>query len=282
MVRVALLGAGGFLGSHVHRALTAAGHEVVALGRGSSLREQLGAAEPSVVVNCAGATRGSRGELEAANLRLVVELLAAMTGGGTRLVQIGSSAEYGAGVPGTPTSEEQPAQPVSAYGETKLAATEAVLAASHGGHLPATVLRVFNPVGAGMASASLPGRAALLLRRALHEGGPVELGPLDATRDFIDARDVADAVIAACFATQADGQVMNVGSGRGSTARELVSTLAEIAGYAGPISEAAPGSPRSEVVPWQVADIRRAAAVLGWAPRRSLADAVAALWSGVA
>ena len=205
-----------------------------------------------------------------------------MSGVGARLVQIGSSAEYGPGVAGTPISEERPAHPVGEDRETKLAATEAVLAATRAGRLAATVLRVFNPVGAGMSSASLPGRAALLVRRALDAGGQVELGALDATRDFVDARDVAEAVVAACFKPGADGQVVNIGSGRGATARELVMALAEIAGYAGPIREVAAGSPRSEVVPWQVADIRRAATLLAWTPRRSLDDALAALWSSVA
>ena len=281
MVRVALLGAGGFLGSHAARALTAGGHEVIALRRGVPLAEQLRAAAPGVVVNCAGRTTGSRGELVEANVGLVVELLDALAGGGGRLVQVGSSAEYGPGEPGVPVAEDHPCRPVSAYGETKLAATEATLAAARSSRVAATVLRVFNPVGARMAPESLPGRAALLIRRALRDRGAVELGPLDATRDFVDARDVADAVVAACFAAEAYGQVINVGSGHGSTARELVSTLAAIAGYRGPISEAAPGSPRSEAVPWQVADIRRAATLLDWAPRRTLADAVAALWSGI-
>ncbi|MDH4335394.1 MAG: NAD(P)-dependent oxidoreductase [Chloroflexota bacterium] len=282
MPPVALLGAGGFLGSHVYRALAAADQEVLALRRGLPLREQLEAAGPAVVVNCAGATHGSRSELEAANVHLVLGLVDEMRGVGARLIQIGSSAEYGPGVSGTPISEEHPAHPVGEYGATKLAATQAVLAAQRAGRLAATVLRVFNPVGAGMASASLPGHAATLVRRALDQGGPVELGSLNATRDFVDARDVADAVVAACFAPAADGQVLNVGSGRGATARELVQTLAEIAGYAGPIGEGASGSPRSATVSWQVADIRRAATVLGWAPRRSLAEALAALWSGIA
>ncbi len=282
MPPVALLGAGGFLGTHVQRGLTAAGHEVVVLRRATPLRDQLLGAAPAAVVNCAGATHGTRPDLEAANLHLVVQLLDEMSGVGARLIQIGSSAEYGAGVPGTPIPEQHPAHPVSDYGTTKLAATEAVLAAARAGRLAATVLRVFNPVGAGMASASLPGNAAALIRRALDAGGQVELGALDATRDFVDARDVAEAVVAACFKPGADGQVVNIGSGRGATARELVMALAEIAGYAGPIREVAAGSPRSEVVPWQVADIRRAATLLAWTPRRSLDDALAALWSSVA
>ena len=48
-------------------------------------------------------------------------------------------------------------------------------------------------------------RAALAaeLRRALAHGTDVRLGPLDAVRDFVDARDVADAVLAAATARAA-------------------------------------------------------------------------------
>ena len=50
MPPVALLGAGGFLGTHVQRGLTAAGHEVVVLRRATPLRDQLHAAGPAAVV----------------------------------------------------------------------------------------------------------------------------------------------------------------------------------------------------------------------------------------
>ena len=155
--------------------------------------------------------------------------------------------------------------------------------AASAGRVDGVVLRVFNPVGAGMSPDSLPGRAVALIRLAARQGGSVALGPLDATRDFVDARDVADAVVAACLAPRTvTGRVINIGSGRGTTARELVALIASAAGYLGEIREEAPGSPRSEAVPWQVADIRAAAALLGWSPRRSLGEAVAALLAGTA
>nr|WP_322975329.1 NAD-dependent epimerase/dehydratase family protein [Actinacidiphila bryophytorum] len=62
-----------------------------------------------------------------------------------RLVQLGSAAEYGPGVPGTALAESAAARPAGVYGATKLAGTLAVA----GSGLDAVVLRVFNPVGAG-------------------------------------------------------------------------------------------------------------------------------------
>ena len=68
----------------------------------------------------------------------------------------------------------------------------------------------------------------------------MRLGPLDAVRDFVDARDVADAVIAAAAAASLPHPVINVGSGTGVLARTLVRELVAISGYDGPVHEDAP------------------------------------------
>jgi nucleoside-diphosphate-sugar epimerase len=167
---------------------------------------------------------------------------------------------------------------VTAYGATKLAGTRLLQLARAAG-LNAVVLRVFNPLGAGAPGSSLPGRVAAEFRRALDGGGgDVRLGSLDSVRDFVDARDVADAVLAASAAPRVPHAVLNVGSGVGITARSLVMELMAISGYAGPVREDAPGSPRSAAGSWQQADIRRARADLGWRPRRDLTESLADLW----
>lgn len=280
------MGAGGFLGSHVVRALRAAGREVQPVPRGAlrggskraTWLDELGF-PVTMVVNCAGAIRGTPEELRGANVDLVATLLDGVSGRGIGMVQLGSGAEYGAGLPGEPVSEDREARPLSAYGITKLAASDLVLDAALAGDVRGTVLRVFNPIGAGISRELLPGNAAALIRRALDGGGPVRLGPLGATRDFVDARDVADAVVSAASLQPGAGAVVNIGSGTGTTARALVELLAKVAGYSGPILEADDISPRPDEGDWQVADISRARALLGWAPQRSLRDAVGQLWA---
>ncbi|MEQ0562343.1 NAD(P)-dependent oxidoreductase [Amycolatopsis sp. NEAU-NG30] len=282
-MRVLVIGAAGFLGGHVRRAAAARGFEVVAPGRRhldlatgrAELAGLVAAIAPRAVVNCAGAVTGDAAALNAANVAGTENLVRAL-GPGVRLVHLGSAAEYGRGSPGVPVTEAAEPRPLNPYGVTKLAGTRIVTQARASG-LDGVVLRVFNPVGAGAPASGLPGRAAAALRKALADGGDLRLGPLDAVRDFVDARDVADAVLAALTAPDLP-PVLNIGSGHGVPARALVKELLEVSGAGCAVYEDAPGSARSADVPWQQADITLATRVLAWRPRRGLADAAADLW----
>jgi nucleoside-diphosphate-sugar epimerase len=287
MMRALVIGGSGYLGARVYRAAAAAGLDVVTAGRRTGL--DLGAAGPSsiasviadvapdVVVNCAGATSGDLATLTAANVdgpaALVTALLRTPA---VRLVHLGSAAEYGRGPGEVPVREDEPARPLSPYGVTKLAGTRLVELGRSAG-LPAVVLRVFNPVGPGAPGHTLPGRAAAELARAVRDGDAVRLGGLDAVRDFVDVDDVAAAVLAAATGPLAQG-VVNVGSGTAASARELVSTLVDVAGARVHVEEGEGGSARSADVPWQQADITAATAAWGWRPRRSLAESLEGLW----
>jgi nucleoside-diphosphate-sugar epimerase len=62
------------------------------------------------------------------------------------------------------------------------------------------------------------------------------------------------------------------------TARELVSTLVDVAGARVHVEEGSGGSARSADVPWQQADITAATAAWGWRPKRPLAVSLEGLW----
>ena len=299
-MRFLIIGASGFLGGHVRRQAEALGVEVVTAGRSGlpdsprhrtldlaaddpvSLGALLEAVAPEVVVNCAGATAGGSQVLHEANVTGPGGLTRAMVraGGTVRLVHLGSAAEYGLTEPGVPVSESAAPAPVGEYGATKLAGTRLVQQAAGAG-LDAVVLRVFNPVGPGAPAQSLPGRVMAELHQALAYGTEVRLGPLEAARDFVDARDVADAVIAAATAPTLPHPVLNIGSGVATPARTLVKQLVSISGYTGEVHEDLPGSARSAGVLWQQADITAAAADLAWRPRRDLATSLTDWWEEV-
>ena len=227
-------GGSGFLGSHLLTRLGRepdGGVEVVAVGRrvpaGWSGRFEavdfddpgavgrvMGELRPSVVFHLAGRTPPARpDEFTRGNTLATVAILDALRGLNqpVRVVLVGSAAELGpVPVADLPVAESWPCRPVDAYGLSKWLATVAGLAARP--PLEVVVARVFNPIGPGLPGSQALGRFA----RALAEGeGPTRLtvGDLDARRDFVDVRDVAEALIA--LATRGEsGQVFHVGTGQ--------------------------------------------------------------------
>ena len=300
-MRLLVLGGSGFLGGHVRRRARAAGLDVVTAGRSglpdspghrlvdlaaddpARIAAMLAEVSPDAVINCAGATVGRPEALVAANVNGTYALVKAMllAARPARLVHLGSAAEYGRAEPGIPVSERAAPRPAGLYGSTKLAGSRLVdLAAAAG--LESVVLRVFNPVGPGAPRTGLPGRLAAELRQYAAHGTDVRVGPLDAVRDFVDARDVADAAVAAAAAARRPRPVLNIGSGRAVPVRAMVNELLAISGCAATVHEDAAGPARSAEVPWQQADISRAAEDLGWQPRRDLATSLADLWKASA
>src|SRR5262249_46470427 len=153
---------------------------------------------PKVLIHAAGQTPPSRPDrYYRANTLATVQLLEALRAleRPVRVVLTGSAAELGRiGVPATPVAEDQPCRPTDPYGLSKWLATPAALAAPP--PLEVMVARVFTPIGPGTPPHQALGRFAA----ELAEPGPVplrlEVGDLEARRDFLDVRDVARALIA--------------------------------------------------------------------------------------
>ena len=290
---VVLFGSSGFLGAHVRTALeqhngvqgvTCVGRDrcdLVAVGV-DELAALLRELSPDVVVNCTGRLDGTACDLVQANTSVTAKLVDAIgeVGTGTRLVRLGSAGEYGYVTPGRPVTEDDPAAPVSAYGVSHLAATRLLEVAIATGRVDGCTLRVFNPIGPGLGEQTLLGRAAARLRAALAAGETViTMGPLGSYRDFVDARDVATAVVAAALRPGPLPGVLNIGSGRAVAAREAVGLLAQAAGFTGEVREEGLPSARSAAVDWICADITRAGTALGWRPEHELRDSVKAIWA---
>src|SRR5581483_10871125 len=152
------------------------------------LDDLLAEVRPDVVVNCVGLSSGGSNALVAVNVIGVATLLDSLQRAArpARLVHLGSAAEYGPVPVGTSVDEDGPTLPVSVYGATKLAGTRRVVKAVEAGRVDAVVLRIFNPVGFGTANGSVVGKAALAFREAALNGArSINLGPLDAYRDYI-------------------------------------------------------------------------------------------------
>jgi len=297
MRRIAVLGAGGFIGRHVTNELEARGHAVVGVDRfpddqnsdrewetialGPDSPEQiehlLARVMPDAVVNCIGLTVGDTPTLVRLNVLFVASLIDALARvrPGARLVHLGSAAEYGNGASGEPITEQTPTRPTSAYGITKLAATQLIDAAGRDGEVDAIALRVFNPIGRGLPESTLPAQARKRLQEARAAGsGEIRMGSLSAYRDLVDVGDVAAAVAAAVEVAVVRQRIFNVGSGVATQVRDVVTLLAQIIGFDGQIIESEFGSVRSQGVDWQCADLSAIQQELGWLPRTPLRDSL--------
>jgi nucleoside-diphosphate-sugar epimerase len=299
MRRVLVIGAGGYLGRNVldllrtqpgllvrtaSRSAPAGGLDIrLDLGDESAPAAVLERERPDIVVNCAGAVGGSDAELTRANVTGPANLVSALARllPATRLIHLGSAAEYGITEIGVPVSEDMAGEPVGPYGHSKLAGTRLVTLGREAG-LDTLVLRVFNPIGPHAPAGSLPGRVVAELRRASAEGDDIRLGPLGSVRDFVDVRDIAEAVLASVNAPGLDQGVLNLASGAGTRIRSIVDELVDIAGFEGTVFESAAGSSRSAAVAWQQADITAISTTLGWKPRVELLDSLVDLWRSAA
>ena len=250
----------------------------LSFGEAERIARLLERLEPAAIVSCAGRTSGGPDVLRSANVDSVAALLEAMRSAAprARLVHVGSAAEYAAGA-GDLTSEDAPVTTATPYAASKVAASRLVAEAADGG-LDAVVARVFNPIGAGMPATSLPGRAVRLLRGAVDRGAAeIELGPLDAVRDYVDLRDVATALRTLATEPSLAYRAYNVGTGRPTLVRDLVRLIADRVGFAGRIRETA--AVPSPGVARQVADTARLRST-GWEPAVDLDGSVDALVSG--
>jgi nucleoside-diphosphate-sugar epimerase len=298
MSHVLVIGANGYLGRHVFElldrqfGLTVSGTSRsgsagrirldLALDRQATIGRVLDTEGPDVVVNCAGAVSGSVAELAAANVVGPANLLAALAvyAPYARLVHLGSAAEYGTAEPQEPIDEERAPRPTGPYGISKLAGTELVALGRSLG-LDTVVLRVFNPIGPGAPVGSLPGRVVAELRRAALAHDAVQLGSLTAVRDFVDVRDIAEAVLDTIRESTVDSVVLNVGSGRAIPVQTVVRDLVRLSGFTGLVVADGNGSARSTEVPWQQADIAAIGRTLGWKPVIGLADSLSDMWQAV-
>jgi UDP-glucose 4-epimerase len=205
-----------------------------------------------------------------------------------RLLFSSSAAVYGATTEPV-VHEETPLAPGSPYARTKVMVEQLLADAAAAGLLDAVSLRYFNPIGVdprqpgGVPSANKRHVLALLLE-AQRVGRAFVITGCDwptrdgtGLRDYIHVRDLARAHVRALerFDTLVANPnrylVLNVGSGLGTTVRELIDTLEYVTGK--PVRTVT-GPRRSGDISGAYAHTGRAQQQLGWQPEHGVADAV--------
>lgn len=234
---------------------------------------------PGKIVHLASGLRGDpREDLLRINVDGTASLLqaiGAVKDYSPKLVMGSSGGVYGqAGPEKLPLSESLPCDPVDEYSLTKLASE--LVARLWAGKVGIRLIigRIFNIVGAGQDERHVAGQIAMqLCRLRSGQGKTLRLGSLDSTRDFIDVRDVAQALVALAEDEQAEG-VFNIGTGVECAIGELLRHFLAAAHIEVEIEQ------RQEIqagVPRNYADTSRLRK-LGFAPAYSLRDSVDAIW----
>jgi len=153
-------------------------------------------------------------------------LLAAKTAGVERTVYVSSTEVYGEALH-TPMNEAHPLAPANTYAVTKLAADRICYTFHHEHGIPVVIARIYNSYGP---RETQPYVIPEIITQ-LDKGPVVELGNVNARRDFTYVADTARGLIATLLSGIADGDVVNIGSNRTYSVRELVDEIAPLLGH---------------------------------------------------
>ncbi len=308
-------GGAGYIGSHVVRALQAAGLPPVVLDdlstgiesfvpadvpfvRGTLLDADLVATtlvehDVQGVIHIAGYKYAGVSvdrplHTYEQNVTAMVVLLRAMKDAGVdKFVFSSSAATYG-----TPdvdqVTESTPTAPESPYGETKLIGEWLLRDAAHAHGLKHTSLRYFNVVGSGEPSLFdvSPHNLFPLVFDMLYRGATPRINGDDyatadgtCVRDYVHVTDLATSHVAAAQRLKAGEPiepVYNLGSGAGSSVRQIMDTIREVTGidFTPEVHGRRAGDPARIV-----ANGEMAARDLDWQMRHSLHEMVASAWA---
>jgi len=196
-----------------------------------------------------------------------------------------TAAVYGMVDSSSAITEDVPVAPINPYGQTKLDAEHLLEKATTGGAMQAIAFRYFNVGGATAPELEdLHGQNLLpILYRALESGTPVRvfgtaLPTRDGSciRDYVHVQDIAEAHLAAARylmdSPRRGFEVLNLGTGNGSTVLEVIDAVSASEGR--PVPWIAAG-PRTGDPVASTCDSTRAGSLLGWHGSRTLAQIVA-------
>jgi UDP-glucose 4-epimerase len=290
---VLVTGGAGFIGSVLCRQLTSAGHRVLAYddlsrGRrvnlppdvelipgdirdGAMLQQAVSSARPDVVIHLAAmhfipdciARPDEARQVNVDGTRRVLECCRAAA---VRSFIFASTAAVYAPSDGPCDEDTTPLGPLEIYGETKLEGEQLVRAFHEETGATSTILRLFNAIGHNETNPHVLPH----IFESLRTSDVVHLGNTTPQRDYIDTRDIAEAIRAVM--RSADGcQVLNIGTGAAHSVDDVIDRLRGILGREIKVVQEL-GRMRASDRMMLLADIGRVHAVAGWTPRFTLDD----------
>ena len=164
-------------------------------------------------------------------------------------------------------------------GWTKLHAEDYVRYVTERNGLDSVIVRLFNVIGPGDTNPHVVPEIVRQLRLGRRR---IALGNVDPKRDYVHVDDVADGLVAVALPApdllKADGpDVVNLGTGRSYSVRELLQKLSAIVGHDLGI-DVDRARVRSVDRPELVADSARLRERFGWTPRRDIDASLQSVW----
>lgn len=284
-MRVVVSGASGFIGSHLARALSARGDEVVALGRHRpeatvaaycpcdvrSPEAREAAAGAAAIVHLAALSDASLSLRDPlayfeVNALGTANLLEVARANGAVFILASTQRVYRPG--SRPLAEDSPLAPAEPYGYAKLLAETWVAMHRQVYGLPAITLRFFSVYGPGQDKpGGTSGVAAILLHRAL-AGEDIWVDGAK-RRDLTYVSDVVDGILAALDRGARCRPVYNIATGEGTTLAELAQVVLSVTGSRSRLT-IQEGGPVDDLV----ADISLAREDLGYRPKVGLREGI--------
>lgn len=258
-----ITGGAGYIGAHVTLAMTRKGHQVIVLDNLSSgklsrvpenIKTFVGDIRDQVTVERIIMENGLEGIINLAALKSVEDsfkfkqdyvdvnylgtealLQVAKSQKVKFFLQSSTAAVYGFSDTGT-VSEASALNPVSPYGETKLLAEKAVKEFGMNLNIRTTSLRYFNVLGSESRELQDTSAANIvpMVMNAINRGIPPQIFGDDyltedgtCVRDYVHVVDIAraHALAAECMMSNPLPEAINLGTGRGSSVREVVSQI---------------------------------------------------------
>jgi len=257
---------------------TSATAHAVDLGDCTRVRHLVARLEPRFIFHAAAHSSSDHSPaLRARSANTLTSLLnvldAASALGDVKTVLLGSSLAYGPGEDAH--REENSLRPRSLRGAFKAASSLIAFAYARERNLRLTELRLFSVYGPWEPLSRLVPRAIA----AAIDGEALPLTGPGARRDFVYVEDVARACALAAMREEADGCVINIGSGHELANEELVAAVSRVLDRSVRTKPGAYPLQRTDTSHWR-ADPSRARSLLGWVPEHSLDQglAITAAW----
>jgi nucleoside-diphosphate-sugar epimerase len=289
---IGLVGANGFIGSAILRALLHRGIapqalcgpiasprslpadvQFVTCDLADADRLESWVAGLEVVIHAAGPPSVQRSfEMAEEYVRVHVEGTAALLRACriakvNRLVYISSAEVYGRPEI-NPVAETHRLQARSPYAAAKIGAEKMIEAHVESFGLRAVILRPFSIYGPYFHSDSLLSRVVSTAKR-----GCIRVRDLRPVRDYCFVGDLAAAVLQACFIPEDKLQIVNIGSGEGTSVADFAELVLRSLGLNIPmVEERLDSRPGQSEIFELIADITTAQNVLGWLPATSLLE----------